>query len=565
MIATPHRWGTRGLAALAGIAAGALTLGVGELVAALVVEPAAAPYLAVGNTFVDLTPEWLKSFAIRTFGENDKQVLLAGMAGVLLVLSAAGGLLELWRRRAGVAVLLALGAVAVVAAVGRPTATAGWAAPTLAGVVVGAVALTWLVGRLRAAVAGRDAPGHDSAAAGGRASHWGRRRADAAEGRGAEGAAGSVAGREGRSAGDGAAEVAERPSRRRVLALTAAVAGLAVLTAVGGRRFGQTLAEVREARDALRLPAPSDPAPAVPAGTELDVEGMTPFTTPNGDFYRVDTALDLPRVVPDEWRLRIHGMVGREVELDFDDVLGLDLVERMITLTCVSNEVGGELAGNAVWLGYPLADLLDRAEPGPDADMLLSTSVDGFTASTPLDVVRDGRDALLAIGMNGEPLPVAHGFPARLVVPGLYGYVSATKWVTELELTRFDRVTAYWTDRGWAAKAPIKTASRIDVPGSFAELPAGRNVVAGVAWAQRRGIAGVEVQVDDGDWRPARLAEEASADTWRQWSWPWDAEPGNHTLRVRAIDGAGDRQTDEQAPPFPDGSSGWHSVVVRVT
>ncbi|WP_116949657.1 molybdopterin-dependent oxidoreductase [Jiangella endophytica] len=542
MSATTHRWGTRGLAVLAGIAAGGLTLGVGELVAALVVEPAAAPFLAVGNTFVDLTPEWLKSFAIRTFGENDKQVLLAGMAGVLLVLSAAGGLLELWRRRAGVAVLLALGAVAVVAAVGRPTATAGWVVPTLAGVAVGAAGLTLLVARLRAAAAGAgtDLSTSDAGPAG-----------PGSDGRGAE-------------AGPDATPDAGRPSRRQVLLLTAAVAGLAVLTAVGGRRFGRTLADVREARDALRLPAPSDAAPAVSAGTALDVDGMTPFTTSNRDFYRVDTALDLPRVVPADWRLRIHGMVGQEVELDFADVLELDLVERMITLTCVSNEVGGELAGNAVWLGYPLADLLDRADPSPDADMVLSTSVDGFTAGTPLDVVRDGRDALLAIGMNGEPLPVEHGFPARLVVPGLYGYVSATKWVTELELTRFDRATAYWTDRGWAAKAPIKTASRIDVPGSFAELPAGRNIVAGVAWAQHRGISAVEVQVGDGDWRPTRLADEASADIWRQWLWEWDAEPGNHTLRVRATDGAGDRQTDEQAPPFPDGSSGWHSVVVRV-
>ncbi|SDT64704.1 molybdopterin-dependent oxidoreductase [Jiangella sp. DSM 45060] len=545
---TTHRWGTRALAALAGIAAGGLTLGVGELVAALVAEPAAAPFLAVGNTFVDLTPEWLKSFAIRTFGENDKQVLLAGMAGVLLLVSAAGGLLELWRRWAGAAVLLVLGAVAVAAALNRPTATAAWAVPTLAGVVAGVVALTVLVGRLRA-VSG--APGTRVTAG----------RGDDPTGTDTDAdPEGAGVGR----AGVGRAE-AKRPSRREVVVLTAAVAGLAVLSAVGGRRFGQTLADVRAARDALRLPPPSDPAPAVPAGAELDVAGVSPFTTPNPDFYRVDTALDLPRVTPEEWRLRIHGMVEREIELDFDDVLGLDLVERMITLTCVSNEVGGELAGNAVWLGYPLAGLLARANPSADADMLLSTSVDGFTAGTPLDVVTDGRDALLAIGMNGEPLPVAHGFPARLVVPGLYGYVSATKWVTDLELTRFDRATAYWTDRGWAAEAPIKTASRIDVPGSFAELPAGRTVVAGVAWAQHRGVAGVEVQVDDGDWRPARLAAEASADTWRQWSWDWDAEPGNHTLRVRATDGAGDRQTDEQAPPFPDGSSGWHSVVVRVT
>lgn len=523
MTATTHRWRTRGLAALAGIAAGGLTLGVGELVAALVAEPAAAPFLAVGNTFVDLTPEWLKSFAIRTFGENDKQVLLAGMAGVLLVVSAASGLLELWRRWAGVTVLAALGAVAVAAALNRPTATAAWALPTVAGAVAGAAALTLLVGRLRTRAADADP----------------------------------------RVSGESVS--AARPPRRQVLLLTAAVAGLAVATALGARRFGQTLAEVRDARDALRLPSPADPAPAVPAAAELDVEGQPPFRTSNRDFYRVDTALDLPRVTPEEWRLRIHGMVGREIELDFDDVLGLDLAERMITLTCVSNEVGGELAGNAVWLGYPLADLLARANPSPDADMLLSTSVDGFTASTPLAVVTDGRDALLAIGMNGEPLPVEHGFPARLVVPGLYGYVSATKWVTDLELTRFDRATAYWTDRGWAAQAPIKTASRIDVPRAFADLAAGRTVVAGVAWAQHRGVAGVEVQVDDGDWQAAELAAEASVDTWRQWFWEWDADAGNHTLRVRATDGAGDRQTDEQAPPFPDGSSGWHSVVVRVT
>lgn len=523
MTATTHRWRTRGLAALAGIVAGGLTLGVGELVAALVVEPAAAPFLAVGNTFVDLTPEWLKSFAIRTFGENDKQVLLAGMAVVLLVVSAAGGLLELWRRRAGVTVLVVLGAVAVAAALTRPAATAAWALPTAAGAVAGAAALTLLVSRLRARAADTDP----------------------------------------RVSGESVS--AARPPRRQVLLLTAAVAGLAVVTALGGRRFGQTLAEVREARAALRLPSPADPAPAVPAGTAVDVDGATPFTTPNRDFYRVDTALDVPKVVPEQWRLRIHGLVEREVELDFDDVLALDLVERMITLTCVSNEVGGELAGNAVWLGHPLADLLARANPTGDADMLLSTSVDGFTASTPLDVVTDGRDALLAIGMNGEPLPVEHGFPARLVVPGLYGYVSATKWVTDLELTRFDRATAYWTDRGWAAQAPIKTASRIDVPGSFADVPAGRTVVAGTAWAQRRGIRSVEVQVDDGDWQAAELAAEASIDTWRQWFWEWDAEAGNHTLRVRATDGSGEVQTDEQAPPFPDGSSGRHSVVVRVS
>ncbi|WP_026875489.1 molybdopterin-dependent oxidoreductase [Jiangella gansuensis] len=525
MTATTHRWSTRGLAALAGLVAGGLTLGVGELVAAAV-DPPAAPFLAVGNTFVDLTPEWLKSFAIRTFGEDDKLVLLIGMGAVLAAASMAGGLLELWRRRAGVGLLALLGAVAIAAALNRPGAQAGYVLPALLGVVAGAATLTLLVGRLRRTdvdPAMASTPDELDAAA------------DA------------------------------RLRRRQFVVLTVAAAGLAVLTAAGGRRFGSSLQEVREARDALRLPAPADPVPAVPDAVSLDVDGITEFRTPNAGFYRVDTALDVPKVDPAGWRLRIHGMVEREVDLGFDDVLGLDLVERMITLTCVSNEVGGELAGNAVWLGYPLADLLALAGPARDADMLLSTSVDGFTASTPLDVLTDGRDAILAIGMNGEPLPLEHGFPARLVVPGLYGYVSATKWVTDLEVTRFDRATAYWTDRGWADRAPIKTASRIDVPGSFADLPSGRNVVAGVAWAQHRGVRTVEVRVDDGDWQRAELAAEASIDTWRQWFWEWDAEPGNHTLRVRATDGTGDLQTDEQAPPFPDGSSGWHSVVVRVS
>ncbi|HEY9412035.1 MAG TPA: molybdopterin-dependent oxidoreductase [Jiangellaceae bacterium] len=258
-------------------------------------------------------------------------------------------------------------------------------------------------------------------------------------------------------------------------------------------------------------------------------------------------------------------MVESPFELDFSDVLDLELVERMITLTCVSNEVGGDLAGNATWLGYPLAALLDRAGPSADADMVLSTSVDGFTVGTPLAALTDGRDALLAIGMNGVPLPLEHGFPARMVVPGLYGYVSATKWVVDLEVTRFDRASAYWTDRGWAAEAPIKTASRIDVPGSFAKLTAGPTTVAGVAWAQHRGVSAVEVRVDDGPWDEARLADEASVDTWRQWVWEWDATPGRHTLRVRATDGVGAVQIEDTAPPFPEGSSGWHSVSVEVS
>ncbi|PSL02464.1 DMSO/TMAO reductase YedYZ molybdopterin-dependent catalytic subunit [Haloactinopolyspora alba] len=514
-----HRRRSRATAAVAGLVAGGATLGVGEL-AAGAVDRSAAPFLAVGNAAVDLTPEWLKSWAVSTFGEDDKLVLLGGMGAVLALFSLIGGMLELWRRWYGVAALVALGAVAAVAALNRPTAEPSWAVPTVSGVAAGAAMLVVLVDRLRVPE---------------------------------------------RVADTGESATQFRRRRRQFLLLTTAAAGLAVVAAVGGRRLGGSRDDVLAARERLRFPAPTEPKARVPSGVTLDVEGITGFRTPNPDFYRVDTRLDVPAIRPDDWRLRIHGMVEREVELDFDNVLALGLVERMITLTCVSNEVGGELAGNAVWLGYPTAALLERAGPSPDADMVLSSSVDGFTISTPLTALTDGRGALLAVGMNGEPLPLEHGFPARLVVPGLYGYVSATKWVVDLEVTRFDRATAYWTDRGWAERAPIKIASRIDVPGSFAKLPTGRNVVAGVAWAQRRGISRVEVQVDDGPWQRAELAAEASVDVWRQWYWPWDAdEPGNHTLRVRATDGDGELQTDEQAPPFPEGSSGWHSVVVTV-
>ena len=235
-----------------------------------------------------------------------------------------------------------------------------------------------------------------------------------------------------------------------------------------------------------------------------------------------------------------------------------------MTLTCVSNAVGGELAGTAKWLGYPLARILERANPLPGADMVLSTSADGFSASTPLEVLLDGRDALLAVGMNGEPLPLEHGFPVRMVVPGLYGFVSATKWVVDLEVTRFQDQTAYWTDRGWSERAPIKAASRIESPRPFARVPAGEVSVGGSAWAQRRGIEKVEVQVDDGPWQQAVLAAEASVDTWRQWSFSWQAKPGPHYLRVRAYDAEDGRQTDERADPIPNGASGWHSISVTV-
>jgi DMSO/TMAO reductase YedYZ molybdopterin-dependent catalytic subunit len=302
----------------------------------------------------------------------------------------------------------------------------------------------------------------------------------------------------------------------------------------------------------------------VPAGADLDIDGVAPFVTPNGDFYRIDTALFVPQVRTEGWTLRVHGMVDRELELTFDDLLGRELVEADVTLACVSNEVGGDLIGNARWLGARLDELLREAGVQRGATQLVPRSRDGFAAGFPTEVALDGREALVAVGMNGEPLPLRHGFPARLVVPGLYGYVSATKWLTEIELTTWDAFDSYWVRRGWAKEAPIKTQSRIDTPRSGASLRPGRVAVAGVAWAQGRGIEAVEVQVDDGPWRPARLAAAVGDDTWRQWVYEWDAEAGDHVLAVRATDGTGETQPEERVAPIPDGATGWHTIEVSV-
>ena len=493
-----------------GVAVTLLSLGVAQVVA-LVTGASTAPLVAVGDAFVDRTPQWLKDFAVATFGTNDKTVLLTGATLVLLGLGAGAGLLA--RRRPGVAsnAVLGLGAVAALAAATRPDSTALSVLPSVAGAVAGAMTLSALASR---------APG--------------------------------VAPSGGPS------------SRRRFLRLVTALGAGGAVVAVAGRSVSARLAGGTASRAAVTLPRPADPAPALPSTVEVGVDGVVPFRVPNPDFYRIDTALVVPQVDAATWRLRIHGMVGQEVTLTYDELVAQPLVERDVTLMCVSNEVGGDLVGNARWLGLPLKPLLEKAAPAADADMVFSTSADGWTCGTPLEVLLDGRDALLAVGMNGEPLPVEHGFPVRMVVPGLYGFVSATKWVTDIELTRFDRAQAYWTPRGWSAQAPVKTQSRIDVPRSGADVRAGRVAVAGVAWAQHRGIEKVEVRVDDGPWQAARLGSVPSTDTWRQWVLEWDAAPGRHTLAVRATDATGAVQTQQEAPPAPDGATGWHTVEVSV-
>ena len=523
-----HPRGTRRRAALAGVLAAALTFGLAELVAAFTGR-ASSPAAAIGAAFVDRVPAWLKAFVISLFGTNDKTALFVTMAVVIAALAAVAGLASLRDDRLGTAVVGALGAVAVVAALSRASAGALAALPSLVGFGVGVLVLAPLVQAARRAAA-----------------------------HGARGGAGS--GGSGRPAG--AAAGATGASRRSFLTLATAAGTVAAVAAVAGRVVSSARDAV-SARAAVRLPAPARAAAPLPAGVDLDVAGITPFTIPNADFYRIDTALTVPQVDPATWSLRVHGLVEREVTLTWEQLLAGDLVESDVTLSCVSNEVGGDLVGNARWLGLLIAPLLERAGVRDGADMVLSTSTDGFTASTPLEALADARrGAILAVSMNGDPLPIEHGFPVRMVVPGLYGYVSATKWVVDLEVTRFADATAYWTDRGWSAKGPVKTASRIDVPSG--RVDAGRVAVAGVAWAPTRGISAVEVQVDDGAWQAARLAETPSADTWVQWVWAWDASPGRHTLRVRATDGDGAVQTSERADVVPDGATGWDAVSVTV-
>ncbi|MFF1276094.1 sulfite oxidase [Streptomyces marokkonensis] len=514
--------------ALSGAVAGFAALATAELASAAV-RPEAGPVIAVGGAAIDRTPASVKDWAIRNFGTDDKLVLQCGILTVLALFALALGITALRFRRTGAAGVLLFGAAGAAAALGRPDSGGpADALPSVVGAVVGAVLLYVLAGRLvprgaRSGAEGAVAPGGP-----------------------------------------------DRDRRRFVVTASAAVTASAGAGALGRALNGTRSRDSVASRDRIVLPAPGSPAPAVPEGARVRVAGIGPLLTPNRSFYRVDTALVVPKVDVASWRLRVHGRgVGRPRTLSFDDLLRRGLVERDITLTCVSNEVGGPYVGNARWTGVRLADLLAEcgvAAPskGGPADQLVARSVDGMTLGSPVEDVMDGRDALLAVGMNGEPLPFAHGFPVRMVVPGLYGFVSACKWIEDIELTTFDSYDPYWVRRGWARRAPVKTQSRIDTPKPFARPRAGTVMVAGVAWAQHRGIDKVEVRVDDGPWQQADLAAEHSRDTWRQWSFPWKATRGGHTLTVRATDRTGRVQTARRTRTVPDGASGRHSVVVTV-
>jgi len=518
---------------LAGLLAGGAGVAAAEAATALLTG-VSSPLLSVANRAVDAAPRPVKEWAIETFGTADKPVLIGGVIGTITLLAVLIGAFGTRRPRIAVGAFLVLTAVAATAALTDRAATAAPVlrlVPVLALVVVGLASLLLMLRTLRA----------DRSPAGGQAP--------------------AAPGPFERVPGD---DLPVGFDRRAFLVTALAVGAVAAAGGVVSRTYGGLRASA--SRAALGVPFPDSAAPPLAGAMRLDVPGITPYLTPNRDFYRVDTALRVPDVPVDTWRLRVHGLVDRELDLSYEDLLRRRMVERRITLTCVSNPVGGEYVGNATWIGVPIRDLLREAGVQNGADAVKSTSADDFTIGTPLPVLLDDdRDAILAVAMNGEPLPLTHGFPVRMVTPGLYGYVSATKWLVDLEVTRFADFKAYWTTRGYAAEAPIKTSSRIDVPRSFARVEAGRVAVAGVAWSQDRGVRAVEVRVDGGDWVQARLADEDSVDTWRQWVWDWDATAGNHQLEVRATDATGYTQTADRAPIAPDGSTGWHSVNVTVT
>ncbi len=501
-------------AAVAGALTAAIALGAAELLAGLL-DAGSSLVVAVGDLVIDFAPPLLEDTGIALFGTNDKLALIVGTVILSLLFGAVLGRVAARRFWAAVAGLAAFGAVGVWAASRSPMMKTPTAVVVSLGAVAAGVAALWLLIR-RATPADADDP------------------------------------------------AAITSSRRAFLGASAGALAVAAASAAGGRCLLQRSRRVLAAgREEVILPAADEPAAPAPPAASIAVAGISPVITPNDDFYRIDTALVVPRVDPRDWELRIMGMVERPYRLNLTELLAMPMIERYVTLACVSNRVGGDLVGNALWRGVPLAHILERARPEPAATQIVGRSVDDFTVGFPTAVALDGREAMVAVGMNGEPLPFNHGFPARLVVAGLYGYVSATKWLAEIELTTLEGFDAYWVPRGWAKEAPIKTQARIDLP-SRRTLQAGPQPVAGVAWAPNRGISRVEVRIDDGEWREAQLAAPLSSDSWVQWIYEWQAEPGDHFIEVRATDGDGVTQTAELSAPRPDGATGYHLVRVEV-
>ena len=502
---------TRGLAALAGVAAAALGLAVSEAIAG-VLAGATSLIDAVGQVVIDLQPAGAKDIVVGLFGTNDKLALEIVVTAFALALGALFGVLAMRRFIFGAVGFGIFGVIGFIAALGQPIASpAIVAVQAAASVAVAIQTLSWLLGRLGPA--------------------------------------------EARS-------TMTDPARRSFLLRTTAV-GIGAL-AVGA--FGRTAiaSSTSSPTPSTPLPPPVDVAPPLPAEADLapSTPGLTPIVVPNDDFYRIDTALLVPSLETATWQLRIHGLVERETTLTWDQLISLPMFEQYCTIACVSNEVGGHLVGNTKWTGVRLRDVLAMAGPTAQATQLVGRSVDGWTAGMPMSWVMDpAREPMIAVEMDGRPLPRRHGYPARLIVPGLYGYVSATKWLWELELTTWESYDGYWVPLGWSKEGPILTQSRIDTP--TGNISTGSVAIAGVAWAPDRGISKVEIGIDD-TWYEARLSAPISDATWVQWTHSWDATPGPHRLQVRATDGTGMLQDETPSRPAPDGARGWHTVNVNV-
>ena len=531
------------LFALFGFLAAGCGVAVGTLVAAFV-DPAYSPIEVVASTAIDLPPQAVKEWATSTFGTASKSVVVGVVVVAVIAISAWAGVASRTRPRLGIQVMLIAGVVGAVAALLRPVDALLAPLPSLIAGVAAALALWWLLRMAwpsRAIAASTDS-GSAVPAAGS---------AEASPGHQDFPARGSL---------DLSAEV-QSVSRRGVLL---GIGGVVVVggVALASARWLTTRASAVASRVGAVLPRPVESLAPLPASVQAPVPGMATFITPNADFYRIDTAVIVPQVTAEEWTLSFDGMVRRPFTITYADLLDMPMVEREVTIMCVSNPIGGDLIGTARWLGTPLLPLLERAGIEPGADQLFSTSVDGWTCSTPLDGLAE-REPLLAIGMNGEPLPIDHGFPVRMIIPGLYGFISATKWVTRISATTYAQDPAYWTVRGWATDAPVLTGSRIDLPQG--SVTVGQTAIGGVAWAMDGdGVSRVEVSIDDGPWQDAQLADQPNPRTWRQWWLEWEARPGRHTIAVRATNGLGETQTSEVRDVVPSGATGYDVGVVEV-
>jgi DMSO/TMAO reductase YedYZ molybdopterin-dependent catalytic subunit len=507
--------------ALLGVVAAGSGLAVSEATSGYL-HQRVSPVVAVAEEIIRLTPGRVIEFVISLVGQNDKPLLIAVTLLGVAVVSAAVGMLALRWTLIAQLIFIGLGFVLALAVGDRLTSSSTTYVPTIAG-----VATTLIVLALLTPLAVRA---------------------------GAEPTTASVE-------PTAAEPTVAAKSRREFLQWSGVVAAGAVVVGVVGLALERGRAAVEAARRQLRLHATD---PGTPAGANLGVDGIASWKTSQDNFYRIDTALVVPQILPKDWSVRIHGLVDRELVLSYDELRQRELTEDWLTLCCVSNVVGGDLISNAWFSGVKVSTLLEEVGVQAGADAVLSTSDDGWTAGTPLAALTDDRNAMLAIAMNGEPLTPEHGFPVRMVVPGLYGYVSGTKWIRDMEVTRFADFSAFWTKRGWAPQGPVKTESRIDVPNDGDHRPAGQVAIGGVAWAQHTGIAKVEVRVDDGAWAEAQLGDDPTIDSWRQWAYAWDAAPGEHQLQVRATDNSGYTQTEQRVGVVPNGATGWHTIDVSV-